>query len=65
MENSFLKSISCDSGEISLVLVHKEYLPRVENHVLVTQNEDVLMKLKPNGVQKWIPHTRNGLGSLW
>ena len=49
MENSFLKSISCDSDEISLVWYTKEYLPRVENHLFVTQNEDVLMELKRNG----------------
>ena len=65
MENAFLKSILYDSDEITLVLVHQRVLPWVENHVLVTQNEDVLMELKPNGVQKLIPHTRNGLGSLW
>ena len=65
MENAFLKSILYDSDEITLVLVHQRVLPRVENHVLVTQNEDILMELKPNGVQKWISNTRNGLGTLW
>ena len=65
MENPFLKSIWLDSYEIGPVLGHQQALLTSRNLVFMMRNEGDLIELKPKGVDKWIPHTKNGLGSLW